>query len=213
MINILENINEIKANQIYLLKEFVPKVSIVSEIECDKLLEEYLFNKNVIKEMKDLFINLNKKEQSIVYVFEIISEHSYKDIDIVMESFLKNQNEVLKLTLPPVNKINLKKYNNNNPKILYVGKRLGGKDKKDISFIAGRIIHHLGFYTKKNKMNNKLELVRTTSSLQLYHWTQKMNMKLRLHLIEFPTALNSQLGVFEHEIAKKLEPILGQHRQ
>ena len=195
-------LNKIKTEQISFLSQFYPTSPLIFEINCNHLKQEYLDALDITYELNYLFDKLNEIVNPCVYIIEIISEHNYEDISEAIKTFKKKK---LKLTLPPINNNKYAK----SSKTLYVGKRLGGKNKR-ISFVSGRMIHHLGFYTRV--INNKRELVTTTSSLQLFHWSAGLNLSLKLSIIEFPKELSLMLSVFENEISKVKHPILGQHR-
>lgn len=197
-------LNKIKSEQVNFLNQFNPSLPLTFEINCNNLKQEYINDLDVTFELNDLFDKLNEIVNPCVYIIDISSDHNYDDISEAIRKFQKNKNK-LKLTLPPINNNKYAKFS----KTLYVGKRLGGKNKR-ISFVSGRMIHHLGFYTRI--MNNKRELVTATSSLQLFHWSEGMNLSLKLSIIEFPKELSLMLGVFENEISKIKHPILGQHR-
>ena len=77
-------------------------------------------------------------------------------------------------------------------KILYVGKVR--KKFKD------RIYQHLGYGNSK------------TWSLQLNHWTSKLNLELKLNYMQLSKETNNTaLAILEQCTAEELEPILGKH--
>ncbi len=72
-----------------------------------------------------------------------------------------------------------------------------GKVKKNF---WNRVIQHLGYYD-----NNR------TQGLQLYHWANALDLKLKLHVYEFHNDMSNLMVPFENNLARKLKPILGKH--
>ena len=75
---------------------------------------------------------------------------------------------------------------------LYVGKVQ--------SHIIGRVIQHLGYH-----------LNQASHGLQLNDWAKPMNLTFRLHIIVLPQDVVPVEGIFEMELARKYEPLIGIH--
>jgi hypothetical protein len=119
-----------------------------------------------------------------VYWFEIVSDHDSKEIYTSVVDLKKTS-----IRNMPAFKKHLKDYSS----VLYVG-----KVKKNL---AGRMLLHLGYNTAPS-----------VQGLQLCHWPNKDGLNLKLNVIYLPQDLDMLAGVFEVQIAKELNPILGKHR-
>lgn len=75
---------------------------------------------------------------------------------------------------------------------LYVGKVQ--------SHIVGRVIQHLGYH-----------LNQASHGLQLNDWAKPMNLTLKLHIIVLPYDVIPVEEIFETELARKYEPLIGIH--
>lgn len=75
---------------------------------------------------------------------------------------------------------------------LYVGKVQ--------SHIVGRVIQHLGYH-----------LNQASHGLQLNDWARSMNLTFKLHIIVLPYDVVPVEEIFETELARKYEPLIGIH--
>ncbi len=75
---------------------------------------------------------------------------------------------------------------------LYVGKVQ--------SHIVGRVIQHLGYH-----------LNQASHGLQLNDWAKPMNLTFKLHIIVLPHDVIPVEEIFETELARKYEPLIGIH--
>lgn len=75
---------------------------------------------------------------------------------------------------------------------LYVGKVQ--------QYIVGRIIQHLGYH-----------LNQASHGLQLNDWAKAMNLRFKLHIIVLPCDVIPVQEIFETELARKYEPLIGIH--
>ena len=75
---------------------------------------------------------------------------------------------------------------------LYVGKVQ--------SHIVGRVIQHLGYH-----------LNQASHGLQLNDWAKSMNLTFKLHVIVLPHDVIPVEEIFETELARKYEPLIGIH--
>ncbi len=66
--------------------------------------------------------------------------------------------------------------------------------------IVGRVIQHLGYH-----------LNQASHGLQLNDWAKAMNLQLRLHIIVLPYDVIPVQEIFETELARKYEPLIGIH--
>lgn len=119
-----------------------------------------------------------------VYWFEITSGHDSKEIYNSVVELKKTSHRNM-----PAFKKHLKNYSS----VLYVGKVKNN--------LAGRMLLHLGY-----------NITASVQGLQLCHWPNKDGLKLKLNVIYLPQDLDMIAGVFEVQIAKELNPILGKHR-
>ena len=154
------------------------------DIDCSDLQD---YNNNDIRKSPEhevLFEKLAKITGPVLYVFEIISDTSSKNIVESITSYSKSANSK---TIPAI------KLSYPDTRTLYVGKVTKN--------FWGRVIQHLGFYK-----------VTGTQGLQLYYWARPLKLKLRLTAIEFDKDTCGLMAVFERSLADRLKPILGKHK-
>jgi hypothetical protein len=125
------------------------------------------------------------RDSPAVYWFEVTSNHSAKEIYKSVVDLKKTTDRNL-----PAHKKMFRAWDST---IVYVGKVK--------SNLAGRMLLHLGYNGKPS-----------VQGLQLCHWVSKEGLKLRLNVIYLPENLAVLAGIFELELAKDLNPILGKHR-
>jgi len=159
------------------------KNSYTFEIDCSDLKDYNFSDIRQSTEYKDLFKTLAQISGPVLYVFEIMSDTTPKDIVDRISAYSKTTNSK---AIPAI------KVAYSNTKTLYVG-------KVNKNF-WGRVIHHLGFYKAQG-----------TQGLQLYYWAKPLRLKLRLTAIEFENDSKILMAVFERKLADKLNPILGKH--
>lgn len=161
------------------------------DIECEKIasFDQDCHDSPESSKVFTLLHN-NKNRNPAVYWFEITSEHTAKQI---RDSYGDLQNKTSGLrTIPAIND----KYNADS-KVLYVGK---GNEN-----LSGRMFLHFGYEKKRTNLQG----------LQLCHWDYSgalKGLKLRLNLIYLPDHLKVFAPVFENELARKFQPILGKHK-
>jgi hypothetical protein len=68
------------------------------------------------------------------------------------------------------------------------------------SHIVGRVIQHLGYH-----------LNQASHGLQLNDWAKPMNLTFKLHIIVLPYDVIPVEEIFETELARKYEPLIGIH--
>lgn len=140
-----------------------------------------------------MFTELNKKICSCLYWFEVETLGKCSDL----RDLLDQNRELLKSNARTVPARN----NNNDSNILYVGIRRGGIRKRDqLTNIAGRIAIHMGYYVKGS-----------TQGLQLIHWSNNLDCKINLKVVEFENLPNDYLNTIEKIVAYKLKPLCGKH--
>lgn len=154
------------------------------DINCTDL-KDYL-NNNILKaeEHSDLFKRLCEMKGPVLYWFEILSDNTNDSIIVSLRGYkrLKDHRAI------PY----FKESYDRHTRILYVG-----KCKRDF---YGRVIQHLGYFTTP-----------TTQGLQLYHWAKDINLKVRIHAIEFPNEMEDIMPIVESFFAKQLHPLIGKH--
>ena len=154
------------------------------DIECS-ILEDYndMDIRNSEK-FNSLFVDLQKFHGPCLYYFTVTSDQSADEIVEAIKNYSSAENSK---SIPAI------KSNYSRSKILYVGKVKRA--------FWGRIIQHLGYYN-----------VNRTQGLQLFYWAQKLNLSLKLTVLEFEPAMENLMEVVESGLAKHLQPILGKHR-
>lgn len=180
-------IDEVVTEQIVTLerlKEQGVKTSYSFPIDCKELADYNAVDIRDSQAFKEHFIKLMSMKGPVLYWFEIISDTNRGEIRSAIEQYAMTNNA--KAT--PA----LKKYVNLTSKCLYVG-----KVKRNF---WGRVIQHLGFYK-----------VGATQGLQLYYWAKELDLKLKLHSYEFEHEMNDLIALFELELAKRKDPIIGKH--
>ncbi len=153
-------------------------------IDCDTLGDFMHTDVRKSSEFKSLFDTLKSMKGPVLYWFEILSENTHAQVRGKLTEY-KNMSDARANSA-------MRNYTVPDSKYLYVGKVKKG--------ICGRIVTHLG-YNKSHK----------TSGLQLYHWSKNMNLKLRLHTIEFIPEMADLISVVELKLAQNLHPIIGKH--
>lgn len=144
---------------------------------------------------KPLFDKLNTITTPALYWFEANSEKEALQLKTGLDQFrtinpLKGQANWRNI---PAQNIN-----SNNSKVLYIGIRQGGYTKKhSLSFLAGRIITHLGYYKHGS-----------TQGLQLAHWAK---LPLILNAIALTHQAKDYLNIIEKLFALELKPLVGKH--
>lgn len=154
---------------------------------------------------KELFIQLNEYTNDCIYWFSTDTKEEALLLKEALNSkrtILKQQKEDTRVT-PVTN-------NNNDSNVLYLGVKKGGcrkytikerKRKEDkLSFIGGRIIHHLGYYKKGR-----------TQGLQLVHWAKDFDININLNVLQLNEKNSPYLYILEKMYAIKLKPVLGKH--
>jgi hypothetical protein len=161
------------------------------EIDCANMprFENFDFWKRKEGFFGTLFTKLDTLSGPCIYWFEFETSELTHEIKEVTNKFREKKKEHGR-TIPAKNK-------NFDSKYLYVGIRQGGTRKDGFSNIAGRIFHHLGYYTKGS-----------TQGLQLVHWSKHM---IKLSIIELPKKGKPYLNIIEKIYANSLKPILGKH--
>ena len=124
----------------------------------------------------------------VVYVFEIISEHSSETVRAAAQSY---KGKKLR-TMPAFQKESKVDYTS---RVLYVG-----KVKIKAGFLA-RVFQHLGFWGAEK-----------TQGMQLCHYTRGLNLKLELTVFEFEADMADLLPLLEQAVASQLKPLLGKHQ-
>lgn len=139
------------------------------------------------EEFVELFNHLKSIKKPVLYWFEIDT------CSIEADSIRALYFEYLK-TNSGRTVSSYKKKLNKTSKTLYVGKVKTG--------FWGRLVTHLGYH--KN---------RKTAGLQLYHWYTIHNglPGLKLNYIVFEKEMEDLISIFEAELARNLEPILGRY--
>jgi len=154
------------------------------EIDCETL-EDYNYDDiRKSEKFKPIFDILENITGPVLYWFEVISDTKS---DVIYQSLISYKTSGGSKATPA-----LKSKPNTNSKILYVGKVRGS--------FWGRLITHLGFL----KVNG-------AQGLQLFYWTKGLNLKLKLHLIEFNNDMADFIPILEFGFAKKFEPLFGKH--
>ena len=142
---------------------------------------------------KEIFNELNKKRNHCLYWFETETITECFNLNVLLDKnrvMLSNSERVV----PVIN-------GNTNSNVLYVGVRRGGVRQYDkMTNISGRIIQHLGYYKKGS-----------TQGLQLIHWAPKIDLTMKLKVVEFEKLPNEYLNVIEKLIAFQLKPQCGKH--
>lgn len=161
-------------------------------IDCKKLLpaDQFNFYDRHSGYLGNIFSTLDMITSPCIYWFEAsdigTAEQLKKDLEIY-----RSNPERSNRNIPAAN-------NNVGSKVIYVGKRYGGKTKKTgLTHIAGRMFIHLGYYSKP-----------TTQGLQLVRWTQS---ELTLCVVELPKAAKPYLSILEKLLAIELLPLTGKH--
>ena len=154
------------------------------EIDCSDLKDYNLSDIRKSLEHEELFGKLSQISGPVLYVFEIVSETTAKEI---VESITAYSKTINSKTIPAI------KLSYPDTKTLYVGKVTKN--------FWGRVIQHLGFYK-----------VTGTQGLQLFYWARPLKLKLRLTAIEFDNDTSGLMAVFERSLADRLKPILGKHK-
>lgn len=143
---------------------------------------------------KPLFDRLNTITGPALYWFEADSEEEAYQLKADLDQFRKinpQKKQPNWRNIPAQN-------NNSNSKVVYVGIRQGGYTKKhSLSFLAGRIIIHLGYYKHGS-----------TQGLQLAHWAK---LPLTLNVIALPDQAKDYLNILEKLFALELNPLVGKH--
>lgn len=166
--------------------------------------DNYNINIRKYKTFESIFESLNNKTNDCIYWFSTESVNQA----IMLKNELNKKRESLK-DVPDSRKVPVDN-NNKNSKVLYLGVKKGGcrqytvKNRKRVpdklSFIAGRIIHHLGFYIKGS-----------TQGLQLVHWAKDFDINITLNVLELNEKNSPYLYIIEKMYAIKLKPVLGKH--
>ncbi len=127
-----------------------------------------------------------------LYFFELI----HPETTLVHETFLRFSNFQKKKTGPDkrncsaVNRILNPLASQIGSNILYVG-----KSEKPIN---GRIVVHFGYYEK------------SIAGLQLIFWGAEINLKVKIHILEFvDLGMKPYMEVYEKIFIKQLRPIIG----
>lgn len=189
-----EKIQNIVSDQINKLKNYLDilenKGLDIKTIDIDSsyLAEDYrkaqTFSK--CKKFKDLYNSL-PKNKPVLYWFTFNVEKLKSD---TLEQIFKNINELIN-----TRKIaEIPKIQRESTGTLYVGKV---KDK-----FHYRFVNHLG-----HSVNDK------TASLQLTYWyNASIYGNLKLNYIVLEEEMKTLVGILEIELAKKLKPIIGSHK-
>lgn len=154
------------------------------DIDCTTLNDYNNVDIRQANEYKTIFSELEKLQGPVLYWFEIISQNSPKEIRDTIVAYKNTEN---KKATPA-----LKTRFDNNSKCLYVGKVKRA--------FWGRVIQYLGFYK-----------VNATQGLQLFYWGKSINLRVRVHAYEFQPNMVELISIYETELAKKLNPIIGKH--
>ncbi len=145
------------------------------------------------KAFKNIFTELDKKMSHCLYWFEVDEKVTCSNL----QELLNSSRELLKRNLrrvPVKNK-------NTDTAVIYVGVRQGGVRKKDgLSNLSGRMCIHFGYYPPGS-----------TGGLQLVHWTNKLDCKINLKVVEFENLPTDYLYTLEKIVAFKLKPMCGKH--
>ena len=200
--SILKNIIDYKINCVNNMNEqlndFLTRtITVLDKVKNDALTKEFIFdidcsdlkdylNNNILKteEYSDLFKRLCEMKGPVLYWFEILSDNTNDSIIASLRGYkrLKDHRAI------PY----FKESYDRHTRILYVG-----KCKRDF---YGRVIQHLGYFTTP-----------TIQGLQLYHWAKDINLKVRIHAIEFPNEMEDIMPIVESFFAKQLHPLIGKH--
>lgn len=154
------------------------------EIDCTNLRD---FNNEDIRfseEYRNLFAQLAEVTNPTVYVWELISDISSKEI---VDSINRYSAEKFAKATPAI------KVNYPNSRILYVG--------KVVRDFYGRVIQHLGFFPHGG-----------TQGLQLFYWAKSLKLTVKLTVFEFEKNTEELMPLFEKRLAQQLQPILGKHK-
>jgi hypothetical protein len=158
------------------------------DIDSSYLAENYRKTQTFSKsaKFKNLYDNL-PKNKPVLYWFTFDVEKLKND---TLEQAFKDINETIKIRKTA----EVPKTQRESRGTLYVGKV---KDK-----FHYRFVNHLG-----HSVNDK------TGSLQLSYWyNATIYGNLKLNYIVFEEEMKTLIGVLEIELAKKLKPILGSHK-
>lgn len=144
-----------------------------------------------------IFKELNEFTTNCLYWFECDNENQLRNL---LEAYDK-QAEALKnhitdpRAIPPRNKP-LKS------NCIYVGARFGGTRQRDpLSYIAGRMIAHLGYYKKGR-----------TGGVHFAQWAREIDCEVKLNIIVFKEMKEREyLKVIEKLLAISKKPFLGRH--
>lgn len=184
------------------MKEFINEISRSTILSFQNILEkgiknskEFYLNCNELEDFnhidirdsekyKSMFSDLKTLEGPCLYYFEILSENLPSEIIGEIKKYSVSENSK---SIPAI------KRTIPDSKILYVG-----KVKRHF---WGRLIQHLGYYK-----------VDRTQGLQLYYWTKRLNLNLRLVVYEFEPDMINLMEVLENGLAKHLQPIIGKHK-
>ncbi|MGG7437997.1 hypothetical protein ACQ7CU_07935 [Chryseobacterium arthrosphaerae] len=180
-------IKEISRSAILPFQNIVEKgVKNVKEfyLNCDELEDFNNSDIRLSKKYEAMFSDLRTLEGPCLYYFEILSENLPSQIINKIKEYAVSENSK---SIPAI------KRTIPNSKILYVG-----KVKRHF---WGRLIQHLGYYK-----------VDRTQGLQLYYWTKKLNLNLKLVVYEFESEMINLMEVLENDLAKRIKPILGKHK-
>lgn len=151
------------------------------EINCSKLEDYNSYDIRESPEYEEFFRRLTEITNPVLYIFEIVSDTTSKNIVDGITDYALTENS---------KKIPAIKRNYPDNKVLYVG--------KSQKVLWGRIIIHLGFYQKQG-----------TQGLQLFYWAKQLNLVLNLKVLEFERESDSLLPLLERNMAARLKPILG----
>lgn len=154
------------------------------DFSCEDLEDDSNCEIKQFPKFKGLFGGIEDMKGPVLYWYEVISSQSNDDILNALQEYGKKDGH---RAIPAFNKKQDKP-----TKILYVG-----KCKRHFST---RVIQHLGYFKTD-----------TTQGLQLRFWAKKLDLKLRLHAMEFDNNMAEIMLIVESYFAKKLNPLVGKH--
>ena len=135
----------------------------------------------------ELWAKFEKTTNPVVYLFDVLSEHKTQEVYNIIDTA---KNEIPSRTFPST-RINNKE---SESKTLYVGSCAK-------TLICQRLFWHTGYYK-----------VGGTQGLQLCHWTRSFtNLMLRVNVLILPYEAQELTAMYEHQIARKMNPIIGKH--
>ena len=166
-------------------------------IDCKKLPAHNEYERKTRKTgyLGQLFTKLDEIETPVIYWFDVHDDKEAERQFKLISSFSKKQKRVSKKIRRVVP---LPNGNTTGSRTLYVGKREGGKRKKDnFTNVSDRIEMHLGY--NANGMNQ---------GLQLAHWNDG---EVTINILALSSDAAPYLTALELLLAIELSPRLGRH--